>query len=425
MEPEIGHARALDLLLNRENPRHEPKRNQQEIIDYLLADEQVDNLARHISENGLNPLEIVAVFPDDEGNWIVAEGNRRICALQLLLDPDKAPPERRNRFARLAKNRRAPETILVAKFDLYEEARPWLDVLHDGGQDGIGRRTWGAEQKARNTRKKSRHTLTLRLVDYAIEKGLLNKEGKADLDLTTMTRYLENPRVRQSMGIKTTPTDPDVRITLPEDLFSQILVRFMDDAQAGRIHSRSKSPDWRDYANLIEREYDTPAKSGDEHALGQGDASAQPSAAPAPVKRASLRRTRDDRIQPSEAIILELNRLNSAKLISIYRSLTTLSLIEHPALLTAGAWIFIESLTALHGRNPGISFESYIQGQMNSWGMTKDQKKEPGLSLAYIANNGNAEKHSAIYSSADAKNLRNHFAVLDREISRLISECPR
>lgn len=423
MEPEIGHARALDLLLNRENPRHEPKQNQPEIIEHLLNDEQVDNLARHISEHGLNPLEIVAVFPDQEGNLIVAEGNRRICALQLLLDPQKAPPERRNRFGRLAKNGNFPESILVAKFDLYEEARPWLDVLHDGGQDGIGRRTWGAEQKARNTQKTSRHTLTLRLVDHALAKGLLAKEDKPDL--TTMTRYLENPRVRQAMGIATTPSDPNVQITIAEELFDKILIRFVEDADNGRIHSRSKGEDWRAYANTLEAEFQTPQNQGQLRSVGGAPTPAQPAAAAASTKRAMLRRTRDDRIRASEAIVLELNRLNSAKLISIYRSLTTLSLTDHSALLTAGAWIFLESLTALHGRNESSSFESYIQGKLNLWAVDRNVKKEAGLSLAYISNHGNAEKHSAIFSSVDAKNLRNHFGVLDRVLTRLIQECPR
>lgn len=421
MEPEIGHARALDILLNRENPRHEPKRNQQEIIEYLLKDEQVDALARHISVNGLNPLEIVAVFPDDEGNLIVAEGNRRICALQLLLDPAKAPVDQRSRFTKLAKNGNVPETLLVAKFDLYEQARPWLDVLHDGGQDGVGRRTWGAEQKARNSQKTNRHTLTLRLIDFALKRGLLAKEDKDQLDLTTMTRYLENPRVREAMGITTTPSNPDVRITLSDELFAAILVRFMEDADAGKIHSRSKSEHWRAYANEIEGEFGTRQNKVAERSLDEAQSPKQKDSTK--PKKATLRRVSDNRIEPSSALVAELNRLNSAKLISIYRSLTTLPLTGHPALLTAGAWIFLESLTALHGRQSTASFESYIQGKLNSWNVDKGLKKEIGLSLRYVSDHGNAEKHSPTFTSADAKNLRVHFQILDATLVRLVSEC--
>ncbi|MGK6317942.1 hypothetical protein [Sphingomonas sp. DT-204] len=87
MQPTFRPAAVLDLLLNRDNPRHVSKENQEQVIEYLLADEEVYNLARHMSQNGINPLEVVAVFPDEDGNLIVAEGNRRICAAQLLTDP--------------------------------------------------------------------------------------------------------------------------------------------------------------------------------------------------------------------------------------------------------------------------------------------------------------------------------------------------
>lgn len=89
MQPTFRSAAVLDLLLNRENPRHVRKESQEDVIDYLLADEEVYNLARHMSQNGINPLEVVAVFPDEDGNLIIAEGNRRVCAAQLLTDPKR------------------------------------------------------------------------------------------------------------------------------------------------------------------------------------------------------------------------------------------------------------------------------------------------------------------------------------------------
>ena len=211
MQPVIEPVAALDLLLNRENPRHDPKRNQPEIIEYLLEDEQVYNVARHISANGVNPLELVAVFADEDGNLIVAEGNRRVCALQLLLDPEKAPDDQKARFRALRKAGHYPDQVLTAEFSDYELARPWLKILHDGEQDGVGRRRWRTEQKARFSQRSNTSTLAVKLLDYAIESGIISKEEKDSLSLTTMTRYLENPKVRGAMGISTTPTNPDVK----------------------------------------------------------------------------------------------------------------------------------------------------------------------------------------------------------------------
>lgn len=83
MEPTSQDVPVLNLLLNKENPRRVPKHDQDEIIEYLVGHELVYNLARHISLKGVNPLESMAVFPDEDGNMIVAEGNRRLCALIL------------------------------------------------------------------------------------------------------------------------------------------------------------------------------------------------------------------------------------------------------------------------------------------------------------------------------------------------------
>jgi hypothetical protein len=421
VEPTIDHARALDLLLNRQNPRHEPKRNQAEIIEYLLRDEQVYNLARHMSANGVNPLEITAVYPDEEGNLVVAEGNRRVCALQLLNDPAKVPSDQRDRFKTLLKNAHFPETILVAVFDDYEQARPWLKILHDGEQDGVGRRRWRTEQKARFTQRSNTSTLAVRLLDYAIAAGLISKEEKDSISLTTMTRYLENPKVRAAMGIRTTSTNPEVRIDLPSDRFGPIVSRFIEDARVGILHSRSKSEEWHAYATDIIEEFSTDTGRVQPQPLEVTPGPARP-APPPSGRKAILKRASPDRIQSSDAVVTALNALGSAKLSSIYNSLTTLSLSTHPALMTAGAWVFLESLTAVHGRHPNVSFESYVQGLAGKWGLTRDEKKEIRLSIVWISESGNVEKHSPGFTSLDARNLRNHFDVLDSAIARLIAE---
>ena len=86
------------IFLDRDNPRHEPYEDEDQVIEYLCRYENIYPLAKDIAQNGLNPLELLAVIPeeDDEGGgkatYTVAEGNRRLCALKLLDDPDRAPP---------------------------------------------------------------------------------------------------------------------------------------------------------------------------------------------------------------------------------------------------------------------------------------------------------------------------------------------
>ena len=91
------------IFLDLSNPRHEPYKTEAEVIEYLCREEQVYSLARDIAKIGINPLEICAVIPVNKKSartqlFVVAEGNRRMCALKLLDDPDLAPAKYRKRF---------------------------------------------------------------------------------------------------------------------------------------------------------------------------------------------------------------------------------------------------------------------------------------------------------------------------------------
>jgi hypothetical protein len=93
------------MFLYEENPRHEPIESEPEIIEHLCKDEQVYNLARNISEVGPNPLDLLGLVEIKSSggrkNYQAREGNRRVCAIKLLNDPDRAPARLRKDFARL------------------------------------------------------------------------------------------------------------------------------------------------------------------------------------------------------------------------------------------------------------------------------------------------------------------------------------
>ncbi len=425
MQPEFRQAGALDLLLNRDNPRHASKSNQEQVIEYLLGSEEVYNLARHMSQYGVNPLEVIAVFADDDGNLIVAEGNRRVCAAQLLTDPEKAPAAVRSRFKALAQKAPDVSTLNVAVFDNYETAQPWLQVLHDGEQDGIGRRRWKPDQKARATTSKSTNALAVALLDYAESNSIISGDLRKDIRVSTATRYLQNPDVRGALGITSPATSDKIEITVSPEIFNEIIRKFFNDIQSGKLHSRSVTEDWLAYALEITGLF------------GAGRTAPSPVSSPVAVRvpapvpaRSQGRSSRARIVSPdtrtigrSARIIAALNKLSSVKLSSLYSSLTGLRLDEHPALLTTGAWAFVEALTALHGRNQGTEFVGYMNGRFGSWGFAKDKARDCRLSLEYISNNGNAEKHSSLYTVIDARNLHNYFAVLDDVFLILLEEC--
>ena len=92
--------RSVDTLrLWSENPRLNPEDSHIYISDFvedLISDagerESFCNLIKSISENGFIPSDPIVVWKNtDNEKFYVAEGNRRVLALKLLRDPNKAP----------------------------------------------------------------------------------------------------------------------------------------------------------------------------------------------------------------------------------------------------------------------------------------------------------------------------------------------
>lgn len=76
--------------------------SQRDLIADLVEHEDVTELAKDIVEQGYSPLERLLGFEEDDGKTYILEGNRRLAALKLLLNPDAAPEDARKRFRALA-----------------------------------------------------------------------------------------------------------------------------------------------------------------------------------------------------------------------------------------------------------------------------------------------------------------------------------
>lgn len=83
----------LDLQ-NPRIPKHVKEQNNETLIrNYLLEKEDVLRIARSIANNGYHKSAISVVFKHN-GKLIVLDGNRRLAACQLLLNPELAPNAR-------------------------------------------------------------------------------------------------------------------------------------------------------------------------------------------------------------------------------------------------------------------------------------------------------------------------------------------
>jgi len=135
MPPEylVRTLKVPDLSLDPQNPRFVSleKKEQDSIISYLLNNEDVMALARSISSyGGLMPGEFPIVCVED-GTHYVVEGNRRVCACKILLDPNLAPAEFRTSIPTITKTARdAIKKIRVHIVSTREEAQIVLGTRH-------------------------------------------------------------------------------------------------------------------------------------------------------------------------------------------------------------------------------------------------------------------------------------------------------
>ena len=264
--------RPVDLarvFLDNVNPRHDPIDNEPEIIAHLLAKEYVKPLARDIAERGsLSPLERLALIPHArvDGAFVSVEGNRRVCALKLLSDPDKAPSEPDKRYFRQHAARMRPKIkeLDAVIFPNRKEARPWLSLRHEGELGGIGTRRWTAGQKTRFDRgakagqgTKNPNVQAAMFLEYALERNLISKAEHDAISLTTLTRYLKSPVFRHALGL-TSPRD--IQIIVPQDEFDRAAQRFLRDAykndskDPNGVHSRTRKGDREAYARHLHKE---------------------------------------------------------------------------------------------------------------------------------------------------------------------------
>jgi len=81
------------VLLNPLNPRlpsAQEETPQRKVIQEMVENEKIYELAKNIASSGyFADVQLIVVKKDSK--YIVLEGNRRICALKLLLAPESAP----------------------------------------------------------------------------------------------------------------------------------------------------------------------------------------------------------------------------------------------------------------------------------------------------------------------------------------------
>lgn len=410
------------IFLDLENPRHEPYETPAQVIEYLCRHENIFQLAKDIVAIGLNPIELFALIPDEDSDskspsYVVAEGNRRICALKLLNDPELAPTKLRKSFSDLAADWEGIDALPCVIFSDREAVDIWLRRIHDGEQGGIGRRKWNADQSARHSGD-TKNKVALAILDYAEEHGIISADDRKG-KLTTVQRYLVNKLVREALGIDAENPDDISRNRSKADL-DLLLAKFIQDLQRGHVNSRSKKADIEAYARELGSAQSQSHKRVPPESLTKPKSKAKAE----PKKKIAPKHKPKNFITFEQKIYNALEELDSHKLSNLYYSICSVTLESHTPLVSIGAWAFLESLSARAGRKTSTDFPSFFNKlRLQNYGLATGKGDKAIMSaLKDISTSGDVTKHDGTAALFNGEQLANNMDTLKNLILKCIEE---
>ncbi|MCT6819484.1 MAG: hypothetical protein M3009_03295 [Bombella apis] len=428
------------MYLDWSNPRHDPFDSDAETIEYLCDNENIYQLACDIKKHGLVPLERFALTrmngdkKDNENtDYKVAEGNRRLCALKLLRDPDLAPRKKRHLYKKLAEGWEHPiEQIPAVIFEDENDLNLCLERTHLGFQDGVGRKPWSAVQKERHSGG-AKYSIAFALLKYGKRKGMISVEQEKGR-ISTIQRYVSNPALRSSLGLDTGNSGTVRRVVTAED-FELLVRKFFQDllAAESKITSRANSEVIKKYAqelSLLEGQSRQPIDppvfildDEEESVEGYGSVGSAGGGKSKNGRRKDNRKK--DRVKPnkntspdfipcSKALSKALKSVGSWKIEHLYNSICNVRLKENTPLLAVGVWSLIECLTSRAGRNDGQNFHAFLSPDLlHTYGLgKKSETKDIRDTVERIQKCGNTTKHHDIAATFNSDQLVNDWEVV-------------
>lgn len=284
-----------NLRLDPENPRIPSSAKtlrQNQIRDYLVANEDVRRIAKLIATDGFIPFEPIYVVKEGD-LFTVLEGNRRTCALQLLRAPDKAPAQAQSFFNKLS------NSIDINSFDKInvtiapsrKELRKLLYLKH---ADESHKR-WSRQQKHRFIAASLFDGKTIDEIAAEFDEQVANiseavlevliQEAFKEIDLnpdteekaiddnfplSTVTRLVNCDSFKKYTGIKIEGST--LVSTLPSSVFKAILRKIVSDILDKKLTSRTidKTKDRDDYVDTLKNITTDDESSDDPFAFTPG-----------------------------------------------------------------------------------------------------------------------------------------------------------
>lgn len=242
-----------ELILDLDNPRLGSTSSQSEALAGIvrLNPGHFRNLMASIRDDGLDPGDsLYVVLSDDELDFVVLEGNRRLSALKVLSNPDvlagtDLPASTKKLLVQEATGyeRSEVEPIRCVRFGNREEANEWIRRRHTGVRGGEGRINW----KPLEIQRFSGDYTTIDVIEFVGRNGGYSNEEwkKAQSALsgrksTNFTRLLESAAGQSHLGItvRTEQARKTPLLGVDPSWALRVLKRIVDDIVNNTVNSR-------------------------------------------------------------------------------------------------------------------------------------------------------------------------------------------
>jgi hypothetical protein len=355
-----------NLLIDLENPRYDPRTNQDEAIVTIVNEQgsKLLSLAKDIVDTGgLNPSELPMVMPlDDSNTYVVIEGNRRLTALKLLMSPSllsrlRLPESIAKKYTALrqdAKGKFSGE-INCLIFSSREEAKHWIDLRHTGENGGVGIVPWDGIQ----THRFRGQSPAFQAIEFVKNSDYLDAETKKKLPkiaITNIERILGTTDARPYLGIDI--KNNELIFKAPEEDVIAHLATLVSDVAHKRIKVRDlDTPEQRvEYAKEVaSRPVEKPSfEPGTSSDSGDGKVAS-------PLKR--IPHDRKTLIPPRLKLTIPHTRINK-----IYHELLSLDINKFVNSCSVMLRVFVELSVDDYAKRRGISLDKIIDARTNSKG---------------------------------------------------------
>lgn len=294
MPGEIKEINVSQLVNYYENPRHAIGNSEEDTLEKLFKAVGIQymlNLAEDVQKNGLlGNQQIVVVYSEPIQKYVVYEGNRRVAAIKLLIDPDwfkfldKPTIEKAKKIGQQSK---ILDTIKCYVTD-EQEAFFIMERLHSGEDKGRGIKQWTPREKEVFKVRQSHEKNLSYLIDFYVKKYFDGLDITIILPFTTIQRIFNNREVRKLIGLDTSDesTFTAARMQLVIDASKWIVdeaetlgiavtrlfnkARTIEDKLIPWIQEYMQDKDMDDRQNAEQDKQEQPTGQNDSNGAGEG-----------------------------------------------------------------------------------------------------------------------------------------------------------